>query len=272
MQKLPLVVLLSFTSVPVWADLRMINANSQYQFELSGWYGEDNDLYPEPAQTYGVKGTYYFTPVWQSDHPYAEAAFLERASSVSLSARRWDDSDQYPCGLDATGLCHNEYLEDKILLTGSWYSAGWLFVETTYFYEQTDNRWRDDREASFDRNSWSAQIGITPLAGLRVSTGYSEENDLGENDWNVEAKYVASLSDTQAINVELAYEYAEDDEWMLAGDYYLTQAFSIGGGLATNDDYLWRSRYFVTDFISVDVSYYEYEDGDAYQVRVSTRF
>ena len=78
-------------------------AEDQYQWEISGSFASDvTDTKPDEttANAIGVSGTYHFAPVRLSGHPYEEAAFIERASSVGADLGYFSIDDG---SLDASG-------------------------------------------------------------------------------------------------------------------------------------------------------------------------
>src|SRR6187402_865676 len=57
-----------------------------YHSEISAAYTDidvDNDSYE--GYSVGLEGTYYFAPVDTATHPFAEAAFIQKASNVYLN-------------------------------------------------------------------------------------------------------------------------------------------------------------------------------------------
>src|SRR5512135_1000642 len=62
------------------------SAAEQYQAEVSPEYlRSDSDDHLSTIMA-GISAEVFFTPVSTADHPYAEAAFLERSASVFFSA------------------------------------------------------------------------------------------------------------------------------------------------------------------------------------------
>ena len=65
----------------------VFSAKDSYRFDFSADYHASDDS-GSGSTVYSLSGSYCFTPLETRDSPYAEVAFLERASSVSLAASK----------------------------------------------------------------------------------------------------------------------------------------------------------------------------------------
>ena len=63
-----------------------------YQTEVNGNYNYLDPDNGSGVSTFGASGTYYFNPVQTRNAPLAEAAFLDRASNVSVGGVYGDNS------------------------------------------------------------------------------------------------------------------------------------------------------------------------------------
>ncbi len=225
-----------------------------YQFELEAGY---SDFENDSALDFG--GTYFFDRVATAGHPLAEAAFLQRASNMSLGYITYDDSD-----IDSIGV-RGEFYFDQLYLRGG--------------YQTEDFN-------GTDVDTLSARVGWVLSEGFRIAGGL-ERVDVDapgvdtRNDLVLEAKYVAKLGAGAAFNLAGSVTFVDDpiDDEVFAfeGDYYFNPAFSLGAQLsfADNDDN-WgvRTRYFITPAIAGQFEYFTENDGDddAFRLSLALRF
>lgn len=228
--------------------------------------------------------TWYFEPVSTYykklfkktlNRPYAEAAFLGRASNVSVDYKlqRFDDLSEIDIteyGFDPSELTEPEddhldlsdskisieyYVPDSIFYVGVHYHR--LTLETTE-YNSTD----------LTENTWGLTGGILLAENLLITTSYREDRDY---EPNLRAKYVAELGNGSGVNFLASYtrldKDSESDELIegdvvkntndsivaLSADYYFSQEFSIGTGLiyAEKTGYEFRTQYFFTEKLAL---------------------
>lgn len=241
-----------------------------YQSQLSATYA-DIDVIDDAEEGYfvGLEGKYYFSPVDTKTHPLAEAAFIEKVSSVYL------------------GLGNYEFREAGERLDIYQRTLGIdFYIPSTIFYlgagvNERKSKYSWPAEGGFDSGSnsygwdsrWFVKAGLAPVTGLLVWTEFTEDIDV-KDDWNINGKYVIPLSGEQALNIEASYEKSDirytDAIITGAADYYLDRHLSLGAGFVntsfnssynTNSttDYFIRARNFFTDAVSVELTY---TDGD----------
>lgn len=245
---------------------------SDYQFELHGEYTEAESDYSE-QDNITLQGTYYFNPVSTDGHVLAEAAFMERASNISVGATRTTTNLLPSTSLTVDGPVTRggyEYTSEQYSARGEWYLPGDLFYVAAGV-AQFDYR----QESS---NAWSASLGVTPVEGLLISSDFYEDQELDET-WNLNAKYVTDgLGPTLAITSRYNYYDRGDDSLRLGIDYYLNRTFSIGversevlGGNTPNNILL-RTRKFLTDRWSLSAYYDDTDYAESFGVSTSLRF
>lgn len=251
---------------------------STYQSEIDLHYLEnDVDDYSDEASAIELEGTYYFAPVDTTNVPFAEAAFLRKANSVSLRLMRQEYETPYSDGKNyQRGVDVNYFVPDTMFYMG----AGIHQYKNDYSYSYYDPvyGYNEGNYESEWESTWVGRVGVTPIDGLLVWSEFYEHQDLSEY-WNLNAKYVKTLANNRAIGIESSFAQSNDfDSHILdiAADYYFTQAFSIGAGVSIDDsdsaNGLIRSRYFLTDKISMDISYTDGEYFDTWRAGGSIRF
>lgn len=244
-----------------------------YRYEIYTSYSELDEV---DEYSVNLQAKYYFSAVSTADLPLVEAAFLQKASSLTLTTSNNNykagsyENDTYTRSLNA-----NYFFPDSIIFVGAGVSQQKHAIHNfddgndTYDYS-TD--WRSDV---------SARIGVAPIEGLQVWSEFYEDYSVSEY-WNLNAKYVKPLSNGKAINTEIYY--SDNDNFGVrsvtaSADYYFTHRLSVGAGLAhilydrdDNDSYHVRARYFVTQNISFDAAYYSADYSDSWTVGGMFRF
>ncbi len=249
-----------------------VNA-ADYQSEISASYA-NSDSERRDDSDYGVSGTYYFKPVDSSQGPLAEAAFLQRASGISLTytrsesdyafsqldgsvARGSADRDTYSARLDF-------YVPNSIFYAGLMVSHGRTNFEGVVLLN--DDPLSDPLSAKESDTHVAAELGITPAEGLRITSIFYEDQDL-DDDWNIGARWVTDAPGP-SIALEGRYSYVGGaDVINLGADFYIDRSFSIG--LTHNrslefSDYSAtgiRARKFFTENVSVEASYVDDQNG-----------
>lgn len=246
------VIALSVSSGMVWA--------APYQAEIGAAYID----FQEGMETKAVLGEWHFAPVATDGHPLAEAAFLERSSSVSAvyTMTEYEIVDT-EVDIDVAILNFNYYVPNTIFYIGATY-----------------------QRVSFDlypaisgsENDWGLTLGITPIDGLLISTNYM--NDPGYN-FNLAAKYVYKLQGETAINIDASYteggeEYfvEEEDLTELAVDYYFNRNISLGAVFAdaAETSYGVRSEVFFTELFRVGAEYVTADSDNVATIYAGLRF
>lgn len=160
-----------------------------YQAELDGAFERlSSDIRPFDMDTKDVSGRWYFESVDTANHPLAEAAFLQRSSSVSLTYQDMDVIVGTATFDDEENLIPHQIKGSWKLLSGEVN----YYVPNTILYLEADYRYGKSAFRSGPSfTDWGAALGIAPMAGLLILTRYSDDIDYR---FNVETQYVTQLS------------------------------------------------------------------------------
>jgi hypothetical protein len=241
--------------------------SATYQGEISAAYGDIDTSDSEEGYMVGVEGKYYFAPVDTTNHPLAEAAFIEKANNVYVNLGNYeykDSGERTDIYMRSVGI--DFYIPNSMIYLGAGVVEG--KAKSTWsmdgYSESYSTKWD---------SSWFVKAGIAPITGLLVWSEFTEDVDVSD-EWNINGKYVLPLAGEQALNIEASYEQSdvdfEHDTITGAVDYYLDRNLSLGAGFVNTsfdnsigddavNDYFIRARNFFTDNISAEISY---TDGD----------
>ncbi len=218
--------------------------------------------------------------------PLSEAAFLSRASNFTLELEREEyQSDHrfdYRCvdGTDCRATHYGRSADNNRATLGFEYYRphSWLYLAGSYQYlERNQDSWAnvEGQDVHYDYTSdheyWSASLGITPLDGWLLATQFGEGGDgeLFEGDFNVSSKYVWQLGGGRALNVEGAYFVDNSyNDWRLGADYYFNKTLSLGASIGDDKTSEIRLKKYLTDSISLEASYWDYDGGYSYRYGV----
>lgn len=199
--------------------LAVTGTANAYQAEVGASAGLIDPDNGSSSGSFGVDGTYYFNPVQTRNSPLAEAAFLDRASNVNAQFN------------------YDEVGDDEVTKYGV---GAEYYVPNSDFYV-SGNVARQDVEFSdggdFDTTLYGAEIGYLPAPGLLIAAGlkgYDNDYDDGV-DPTLRAKYVTTLSNGKAINLEAGAAFGDLDEFNLAADYFIDPSLSVGADYYSND-------------------------------------
>ncbi|ARU28911.1 putative porin [Cellvibrio sp. PSBB006] len=266
-----------------------ISIAQTYRSEISlDYLRRDREALPDSeSDTWRVSGTYYFSPVNTANHPLAEAAFLEKASNLSVSYlhEEWDYSDTYGSFRYETFVTEENlnadielFIPNKMFYVAAGMTRDESKYRTTVFYMEDDLNpgVETDTETDSD-NSWHGSLGVTPIDGLLIWSDFYEDVDLDEH-WNLNAKYVTDWNGN-AINIEGGYnDYDGDYSIYVVSDYYLDRTFSVGAGVSyidaadSDNSYILRTRKFFTDRFSIHANYISSDFIDTYNIGIDVRF
>lgn len=247
-----------------------------YQGEISAAYGDISyDNSNADGHSIELEGEYYFSLVDTKNHPLAEAAFIEKSSSVYVQL----GNEEIKAGGQKADIYSrligvDFYIPDSIIYLGA--GVAEFKANAPSFLGQ-----------SYDwESSWFIKAGVAPIAGLLVWSEFVEDIDITD-EWNINGKYVLPLSGEQALNFEAGYEKSKlgytDDTISLAADYYIDRNLSIGTGFTntsyangtninSTNDYFVRARNFFTDNISVELAYTDGDTGNNLMLGGTIRF
>lgn len=257
---------------------------ANYQTELSAGYADidanDND---ENDYFIGLEGKYYFAPVDTANHPLAEAAFIEKSSSVYVSL----DNTEWKSDAGRLDVYQRSIGVDLYVPNSMFYFGGGI-KESKYKSFYTDSFGAVEGRSSQWDSEWFVKAGIAPIEGLLVWSEFVEDADISER-WNINGKYVIALAGEQALNLEAGYENSEliypAETLSVAADYYLDRHLSVGAGFVrsvfnedefnkgeSSTDYFIRARNYFTDNIGVELGYIDNEYESSLTLGASVRF
>lgn len=213
-----------------------------YQVEVSGEVNT-NDY----VDSFMVGGDYYLNPVSQNTGPWAEAAFLEKASYVGVHFIDLDDNS----GMLAKGRYH---------------------INEQFFF---------DAGVTFgDLDSVIVGGGLYLDSSTTIAAHIEDGDDL--DTFSADYKQLIFRNDGTYLNMDLGVSHksydnngAFDDQDMTrvtaGGDYYLDKATSIGGevGLAFGDidgkSFQVRAERFLQDNIAINggIEFADYDNTDS---------
>ena len=245
----------------LFSALAITGTAQAYQVEVgaSGGYIDYDDV--DATTSFGVDGTYYFTPIQVKNNPWNEAAFLNRASNVSASLSYAENDDVEALGMHA-GL---EYFVPN---SDFYLSAGIQYVDF------------DTPFGSTDSTIYNAEVGYLPAAGLLLAVGLigtSEDNADDEIDPTLRAKYVTQVGGYD-MNFEAVTSFGDTDYYNVGADLYLDKTFSIGTRYASDldsisdDEWSIHAKKFFTQQISLEGSVAFGDDANTYGLRGAYRF
>lgn len=283
-------------------------AQDTYRGEVSAAYvtiEQENDDFE--MDIYGASLDYYFTEVATQEHPLAEAAFLERAGNVNITA--------------ATGDVDANFLLSEGDLTMFSAAVNYFQPNSPFFAGLEYSDTKLDDFAPTDIDSETEEIGVSlgyfPAKNLLVAFRYSQAEEEVKiailpfpvdkttdfDNYEIRAKYVNELGGGAAFNLEGGIEIKEFDvkdntstltddgsntTGFVSGDYYINNSLSLGGGLEVNsgddesaegDTFIFRVRNFFTPRFSAAITYETFSadnsgfnDEDTIDIRLSARF
>lgn len=262
--------------------LAMTGAHA-YQFEVKGQSEYVDTTTNDKNYTGDLQGTYYFKNVDASKGPLAEAAFLNKASNVSLAYHygKYNDSN-VNFQNNTAGLKGEAYFTTPYTASIPLYASA-SYNHTNQDFKNGKNDDNGDRYAlevgAMPTNNFLLAVGYTrtnPLAldtfdimNYGIAKAYGESTFSGNKDYTTaRVKYVGAIDGT---NMSIGFEgkaiFNHEAAYGLKTDLYLTPALSVGVSFADTSrfnyypgfsyDHVWGANvnYFVTPAISVGATY-----------------
>ena len=292
MSKFLRLCVLGFASIAWALSFNTAYGENDYQIETSAQYflQDDDDL---KLEQYGLGATIYLNPVDVGGHPLAEAWFLERAASVSLSGAftvddYGDDFEGDGSSWQAQVICAEPEKPVYVHLVVS----------------MSDSDLDGQVEGETSGAGFDLGIGAFLKDGLLVGLAYKHYEssylidyfwpyDIEHDEYGAYVKWVHEMGGGTAVNVEtyigldyfeykfdtglilLGYFLEPDDESVdgsnsiiqIAGDYYFNPRISIGAGFSLNSgDYKYdegqtfmaRAAVFATPHFGVAVDFQKF--------------
>jgi hypothetical protein len=232
----------------------------EYRWETGGQY-QRFSVDGFDANYWSLYGTYFFRDVKTDALPLQEAAYLGRASSVSLAPARFDSD---------------------VGRFDQWRISSDVYVPGTWLYLSAGVTRADSIEPTYDgssvvplrghETSWDGAIGITPFDGLRLSTSFYQHDDYQPN---LDMKYVGRLGNGHfyGIGVNLLDPDGGDFTYDLTADYFIDRTLRVGAEVGKGLD-RWgvSADKFFTDQASIGLSYTGLEAGHQLALRAAWRF
>ncbi|MGV0886212.1 putative porin [Acinetobacter venetianus] len=269
-----------------------LNANA-YQTEATGAY-EYVDMDGGKTNSAAISGKYYFNPVQTRNAPLAEAAFLDKASSIGggyAYSKLQDDEDFGDLQFNIIGVESEIFIPDT-----QFYVFGALHRTNI---KATINGLGSESE---NGNGYEFEAGFLPVNGLLLAVGMADFSESinpvkvakygfvtnvsnaavvsGDNDdtaVSLRAKYVSEVAGFYT-NFEGVTYIGDETSYRLAADLYLDQTLSVGVSFAdsTADDsdsiFNIRAQKFFNPQFALGVGYTTTDGADSYGINGTFRF
>jgi hypothetical protein len=269
-----------------------------YQAEINAGYEKTDMDYDIDGDLFFVNGKYYLNDVSTKNAPLAEAAFLNKASSISLGYTNGSvDTNVEYLGVDVNG----EYEVQSYGVSGE------FFIPESQFYvagslnqtkfKITASALGYSAEESDKTTGYTLEAGYLPVDGLLVAVGLSKESldpvlygNRGyitsmtyasaadeDNTVSLRAKYVSQIGN-YFTNFEGVSYFGDETAYGLGADLYIDQTLSVGVSFAdsTEEDsdtiFGLRAQKFLTPALAVGVNYTTTDGADSYGINGTFRF
>ncbi|NAR47407.1 putative porin [Acinetobacter haemolyticus] len=268
------------------------NANA-YQAESTIAY-EHIDMDGGKTNSAAISGKFYFNPIQTRSAPLAEAAFLDKASSIGGGysySKLKDDEDFGDLQFNILGIETEIFIPDS-----QFYISGALHRTNV---KATINGLGS---ASENGNGYEFEVGFLPINGLLLAVGVADLSESlnpvkvakygfitnlnnaaivsGEEDdtaVSLRAKYVTQLGGYYT-NFEAQSYIGDETTYRLAADLYLDPTLSVGISIAdsTADEsdsiFSIRAQKFFTPQVAVSVGYTTIDGANSYGINGTFRF
>ncbi len=229
-----------------------------YRWEVRGDAGRDStrgSLFTD-VDTLSLAGSWYFKPVSTEGVPLAEAAFLGRASRLSVVAGRFEILDTQ---LNAQAASVGYYIPSTMFYAGAGVSRGQNItaINSTIVMREYDT-------------TWFGTLGMTPVDGLLLTTNFEEDG----YDPNLTARYVGKLPNDHfyAGSVSIVEPDQGDTSFGVDFDYFFNESTSAGVGYAdAGDRWELRAEKFFSRTWAAGFSAHTADGGDGFGVHVTWR-
>ena len=270
------------------AEINAGYENTDFEENIEGFkIDTDGDLF-------FINGKYYLNAVNIANKPLAEAAFLSKASNISLgyvkAQNEFSESGfSVEEDFDILGINGEFYIPDsKFYVSGSLNQLDYTLTENVVGFSS---------EESEDSTGYALEVGYLPIDGLLLAVGVAKESidpifaskvgfatTLGygtavEDDTAVSlrGKYVTQISNYYT-NFEGVTYFGEETAYRLGADLYLDPTLSLGVSFADStadeSDTLFgvRAQKFFTPAIAAGVNYTTTDGADSFGINGTFRF
>lgn len=268
------------------------NANA-YQAESTIAY-EHIDMDGGKTNSAAISGKFYFNPIQTRSAPLAEAAFLDKASSIGGGysySKLKDDEDFGDLQFNILGIETEIFIPDS-----QFYISGALHRTNV---KATINGLGS---ASENGNGYEFEVGFLPINGLLLAVGVADLSESlnpvkvakygfitnlnnaaivsGEDDdkaVTLRAKYVTQVGGYYT-NFEAQSYFGDETTYRFAADLYLDPTLSVGVSIAdsTADDsdsiFNIRAQKFFTPEFALGVGYTTIDGANSYGINGTFRF
>ena len=269
-----------------------LNANA-YQTEATGAY-EYVDMDGGKTNSAAISGKYYFNPVQTRNAPLAEAAFLDKASSIGggyAYSKLQDDEDFGDLQFNIIGVEGEVFIPDtQFYVSGALHRTN-IKATINGLGSESDNG-----------NGYEFEAGFLPVNGLLLSVGVADFSESinpvkvakygfvtnvsnaavvsGDNDdtaVSLRAKYVSEVAGFYT-NFEGVTYIGDETSYRLAADLYLDQTLSVGVSFADStadySDSIFniRAQKFFNPQFALGVGYTTTDGADSYGINGTFRF
>lgn len=269
-----------------------LNVNA-YQTEATGAY-EYVDMDGGKTNSAAISGKYYFNPVQTRNAPLAEAAFLDKASSIGggyAYSKLQDDEDFGDLQFNIIGVEGEIFIPDtQFYISGALHRTN-IKATINGLGSESDNG-----------NGYEFEAGFLPVNGLLLAVGVADFSESinpvkvakygfvtnlsnaavvsGDNDdtaVSLRAKYVSEVAGFYT-NFEGVTYIGDETSYRLAADLYLDPTLSVGVSFAdsTADDsdsiFNIRAQKFFNPQFALGVGYTTTDGADSYGINGTFRF
>ena len=263
--------------------LAMTGAHA-YQVEVQGQSEHVETQGFDNTWTGDIQGTYYFKDVDASKGPLAEAAFLNKASSIALGYHYDKEVIQ------GKGTRPNFNNQTYGVKAEGYAPTPYMPVYGSLSYYHTDSDGKNYKSADDRGDRYALELGVMPTDNFLLAVGYTSVADQysidaskalnygllkanGESDAigddqdavTARAKYVGNIDNTNmAIGFEVNSVFANGNAaYGASTDLYLTPKLSVGVSFADVSEFdasygaVWGGNvnYFITPAFSVGANY-----------------
>jgi len=252
-------------------------AQADYRWELGAGYaygdadlklrntGNDQNKSPD-ADIYNVNGTYYLETVDTSKGPLGEAAFLDHASNVTLSATDGElDQTNFD---DDDGQRYN--IQTRYVAEGPGWKLSGVIVDLGYEHAEPADR---------DIDTWNTGLGYYVTQNTTFVLNYKASNiknapgsDIKSYGAQLEHFFPFSSGGLKARaggGKTVVSGLDDPTNWNIGATWYLNNNWGLGADYRNDDlsgyetdQYSVNAQWFVTESFAVDLAYKNVEPDD----------
>lgn len=254
-----LFVILSFSAM---IDFQVLKAES-YQLEAGGYYSlekSDNSDFT----LYGVGASWFFKEVSMEGGPYAEADFMQKAGSISLTGLMGSfESDESEGEMECDSYMIDAGVKYVFPVVPVFAAIGYKLLNMDGDFALSD--YNTDMDIEIKSAAYYGELGYYIIDNLTFSAEYQiekEETKKGKIEVGgieyapadkekkdntgigCNFKHVAMIGTGMALNIEAGYTYVKSDPedgddltnniYELSADFYFKPQYGIGASVIMN--------------------------------------